>query len=977
MSWILASATLLLVTFVGMFWFFQKERQNLLNQKAELARFSLVANKTDNAVLVLNHEGIITWVNEGFTRLSGYTLSDAADKAPGTILLGPLQSAKAVHQIRNGLTSRKHFTVEMLCSHKNGHRYWLSMGFTPVYEHERITGFVAVGADVTGRKRSEEELVRVHRRNELLLSAAGDGIFGLDLQGSISFVNPAAARLTGWDAAELAGKPASTILHQLKMQRVPTSHNEQFLAATFQDGSIQIGETDLFRRKDGVTFPVEYTSTSIREGNNLLGAVVVFRDITDRRRTEGMRVRQTRQAALRADVGFALAVSDTLPNVLQKSAHAFVKHLEAACARVWTVNTEDDVLELQSSAGLPPLKGELHHRIPIGRHEVGRIAREKVPHTIYDLFGDPQAGDRDWMKREKLQSFAGFPLLVENRLVGVIGVYFHGPLPEDALELLGSIADSIGQGIVRKRSEDKVTEQAALLDKSQDAIIVLDLANRVTYWNKSAEGLYGWTAKDVAGKKIDQLIFRDASQFDRVKKELLEKAEWKGEFCQVTRGDEPVIVESHWTLIQDDIGKPKSILLVNTNVSEKKQIEAQFLRTQRMESIGTLAGGIAHDLNNVLAPILMSVEILKQKFTDDQSRRMLSIVESSAKRGADMVKQVLTFARGVDGERVLLQSKHLIKEVAKITQETFPKTIQIRTNIAENLWPVMGDATQLHQVLVNLAVNARDAMLNGGVLTLSAENTSVQLPEDVLESGASRVPAGLHNGNGALIASPTPGFYVLVRVSDTGTGIPPEVLDKIFEPFFTTKETGKGTGLGLATVLGIVKSHGGFVQVQTEVNKGTTFLIYLPALENAQAQAPDGEQTRLRGGHGELILAVDDEVSVLSMTKEMLETHGYRVITANDGPEAVAAFSAHRSEIKGVLTDMLMPFMDGPATIRVLKKLDPDVRVIAASGLMDNEKVKDATGMDNIAFLMKPFTAEKLLNTVHCLLHGGNGNGLS
>src|SRR6185503_170524 len=394
-----------------------------------------------------------------------------------------------------------------------------------------------------------------------------------------------------------------------------------------------------------------------------------------------------------------------------------------------------------------------------------------------------------------------------------------------------AIVDSVGQGIVRKRIEDKVAEQAALLDKSQDAIVVIDLNHRVTYWNKSAERLYGWPAKDATGKKVDDLIFRDASHFDRVKREVLEKSEWKGEFCQVTRGDEPVVVESHWTLIQDDIGKPKSILLVNTDVSEKKKIEAQFLRTQRMESIGTLAGGIAHDLNNVLAPILMSVEIMKQKFTDDQSRRMLSIVESSAKRGADMVKQVLTFARGVDGERVLLQSRHLIKEVAKITNETFPKTMQIRTNIAENLWPIMGDATQLHQVLVNLAVNARDAMPNGGVITLSAENTSVEASSHPEKNG-----------------SPKPGFYVLVKVTDTGTGIPSHILDKIFEPFFTTKEMGKGTGLGLATVLGIVKSHNGFVQVQTEVNKGTTFLIYLPALENAQAQGTEGEQSGVPTG---------------------------------------------------------------------------------------------------------------------------------
>ena len=409
-------------------------------------------------------------------------------------------------------------------------------------------------------------------------------------------------------------------------------------------------------------------------------------------------------------------------------------------------------------------------------------------------------------------------------------------------------------------------------------------------------------------------------------------------------------VESRWNLVTDESGKPRCILIVNTDVSDRKKIEAQFLRTQRMESIGTLAGGIAHDLNNVLSPIMLSVEVLKSKLGDPQSTRMLAIVESSVRRGADMVKQVLTFARGVEGERVLMQPRHLLKDVAKIVGDTFPKSIQFKSEIPEALWPVTGDATQLHQVVVNLAVNARDAMPDGGTLTISAENY-------VLETEIE------HQG-----ATILPGFFVLLRISDTGSGIAPDVLEKIFEPFFTTKEPGKGTGLGLSTVLGIVKSHGGFVLVQTELNRGTTFFVYLPAQEGAQVVLVENEQGSLPMGQGELLLAVDDEVSVLAMTKETLETYGYRVVTARDGTEAVAVFTAHRDEIKGVLTDMLMPHMDGPTTIRVLKRIDPSIRIIAASGLMDGEKVKDATGMERIAFLMKPYTAEKLLTTVHRVL---------
>jgi CheY-like chemotaxis protein len=346
----------------------------------------------------------------------------------------------------------------------------------------------------------------------------------------------------------------------------------------------------------------------------------------------------------------------------------------------------------------------------------------------------------------------------------------------------------------------------------------------------------------------------------------------------------------------------------------------------------------------------MSVEVLRGKITDDAGRRMLAVMEGSAKRGAEMVKQVLTFARGVRGDRVLLHSQHLLRDVVKIIGETLPKTIQLRTEIADGLWPVTGDATQLQQVLVNLAVNARDAMPNGGTLTVQAEN-------HVLESEVEQ--------QGNLIL---PGFFVVWSVSDTGTGIAPEVAGKIFEPFFTTKEPGQGTGLGLSTALGIVKSHGGFLRVETEVGRGTKFLLYLPAQEGMEALPAEAETHDLPSGNGELILAVDDEAAVLTMTKETLEAFGYRVITARDGAEAVAAYTSHRDEIRGVLTDMLMPHMDGPATIRVLKQIDPSVRIIAASGVMDGERVKDATGLEKVAFLMKPFTAEKLLTTVQRVL---------
>jgi len=911
----------------------------------------MVTNKTDHAVFLTSSEGIIEWVNEGFTRVSGHSPGDARAKQPSALLLGTLQNLNVAQKFRDGMASQRMFTVEMLCSHRRGHRYWLSVSMTPVFSEQQVlTGFIGVGMDITARRRAEDEVARIGKRSELLLNAAGDGIFGLDIQGAITFVNNAAARLTGWPAGELIGKPVSTILQQIRIHRTTATQDDLFTGAAFIDGTVQIGDTDEFKARDGTAFPVEYTSTPVVEGSNLIGSVVVFRDVTDRRESEALRTKQARQAALRTDVAFGLTNGDSLRDFLHRGMQCVVKHLDGAFARVWTLNVIEDSLELQASAGVYTHLNGPHSRIPVGTLKVGKIAKERMPAVSHNLVTDPDIIDKDWVVRERMVAFIGFPLFVEGRLVGVMAVFSRNKLPADATELMGCVADTVSQGIVRKQAEEKLIEQAALLDKSQDAIVVLDLSSRCTYWNKSAERLYGWELQGEAGQGKCRLDFCEHGYYEQARASTLQHGEWHDDACQIRRGSEVLTLESRWNLVTDESGKARSIMIVNTDVSDRKKIEDQFLRTQRMESIGTLAGGIAHDLNNVLSPIMLSVEVLKSKLEDPQSVRMLAIVESSAQRGAEMVKQVLTFARGVEGERVLMQPRHLLKDVVKIVGETFQKSIQFKSEIPESLWPVNGDSTQLHQVLVNLAVNARDAMPEGGTLTISAEN-------HVLESELEY--------QGLVIQ---PGFFVVLRVSDTGSGIAPDVLGKIFDPFFTTKEPGKGTGLGLSTVMGIVKSHGGFMQVQTELGKGTSCCVYLPAQKGAQVALAESRPDCLPMGQGELLLAVDDEVSVLTMTKETLETYGYRVVTARDGAEAVAIFTANRDEIKGVLTDMLMPHMDGPATIRVLKRIDPSIRIIAASGLMDGEKVKDATGLERIAFLMKPYTAEKLLTTVHRVL---------
>jgi two-component system cell cycle sensor histidine kinase/response regulator CckA len=383
-----------------------------------------------------------------------------------------------------------------------------------------------------------------------------------------------------------------------------------------------------------------------------------------------------------------------------------------------------------------------------------------------------------------------------------------------------------------------------------------------------------------------------------------------------------------------------------SDITEKKRLEAQFLRAQRMESIGTLASGIAHDLNNILAPIIMAADVLQQNPKDKFERDMLATIDLAAKRGADIVKQVLTFARGIGGQRALLQPRHLIKEIVKIAEETFPRDIGVRSNVARNLWTVTGDATQLHQVLLNLAVNARDAMPNGGTLWVTAENIIID------ESQAVPSPEA------------KPGPHVVFQVQDTGTGIPAENLEKIFDPFFTTKPQGKGTGLGLSTVMGIIKSHGGFIQVWSEPDKGSLFKVYLPATGATITKRAEVEASPLPCGHGELILVVDDEAAVRNVTLNTLRRHGYEVLVASHGKEAVALFAQHLGRVQLVLTDIMMPVMDGYALAKALRELAPDVRIIASSGLVQDDDMALLAAREFAQFLNKPYTAEELLTVI-------------
>ncbi len=405
--------------------------------------------------------------------------------------------------------------------------------------------------------------------------------------------------------------------------------------------------------------------------------------------------------------------------------------------------------------------------------------------------------------------------------------------------------------------------------------------------------------------------------------------------------------------VRNEAGEVYRMVGTAQDITERKIMEQQFLRAQRMDGIGALASGIAHDLNNVLAPILMSVELLESQLVEPRALAILEMIGSSARRGADMVTQVLSFARGTETGRSRLLITSVVSDLIKVIRETFPKNIRITATPEQNIWPVDADPTQLHQVLLNLCVNARDAMPDGGTIHIGLSNTTTA-------------------GNDAtLIPGARAGRHVRIDVEDTGTGMPQELVDRIFDPFFTTKEVGKGTGLGLSSVQAIVTGHDGFIEVSSEPGKGSRFRVYFPAsLESPAEPMPEDHLAYLRG-HGETVLVVDDEASICEIANQTLEAFGYNVLVAGDGSEALALFAARQGRIDFVVTDMTMPVMNGPTLIRELKKLEPGVRIIGTSGVVGSSLVAESRKEGMLTFLPKPYTAPALLKALQDVLTTG------
>ncbi|GET37080.1 hybrid sensor histidine kinase/response regulator [Microseira wollei] len=763
-------------------------------------------------------------------------------------------------------------------------------------------------------QQAEAEMRNITAENLKLarvVAAVSDGVIVTDPNqpdNPIIYANPAFSRITGYLPEEIIGRNCR-FLQGVGTDRKVVSRIKRAVAKRQE-----LQATLLNYRKDGQPFWNEVKISPVfSEKGDLLYFVGIQTDITARKIAEEQ---------MRSTQIFLNSIVENIPHAI------FVK--DAKKLKYVSIN----------KAGA--------EMIGFDKEEIiGQSDYDFLTPELADLF---TAKDREVLSNKKVVDIPEEPIPTKKKEIK----FLHTkkiPILEKAGKpqyLLG-IAEDITD---RKSAQEQIREQATLLDKSQDAILVLDTQDCIRFCNESAQGLYGCKKSEIVGCS-SEVLFKHSPEIQQARQTVFATGEWHGELRQVTKNGKEIVVESRWTLVRDEEDKPKSILIVNTDITEKKQLEVQFQRAQRLESLGTLAGGMAHDLNNILTPILTSVQILEMVVTDERSQRLLNLLENNVKRGANLIKQVLSFARGTEGEREVIQIFDLIEEVAKIVKETFPKSIDLfAPRPITELWPICGDATQLHQVLINLCVNARDAMPNGGTLNISAENITIDSHYTKMNIDAKV------------------GRYVVIDVADTGCGIPPEIIDRIFEPFFTTKEIGKGSGLGLSTVMGIIKGHGGFINAYSEVGKGTRFKIYLPALENREIKSSNSAGKILEG-NGELILVVDDEVAICDVTKASLEAYNYTAITANDGLDAIALYADQKDDISAAIVDMMMPSMDGLTTIRTLQKINPQVKVIASSGLLSNVMSTELANIGVSNFLSKPYTAEQLLKTLHQVIANG------
>lgn len=859
-------------------------------------RLRVTLDQMPDGIVFLDRDWRLTFLNRAAVTVSGVT---AADAESGTVWdhFPEIVDNEVGELYRRVMEKGDPETIRFF-SDRFG--VWLEISAAPTDD-----GIAVILRDVTGDQRRREQIADYTRELERqagLIEATSDAMIVCTHEGIVESWNAGAENLYGWSRDDAVGRH----LPDLVGDEVPTDLIRSMRVEGRWSGELST------RHRDGRTLVVESRLQTLPDESGEPGRVIrVDVDVTDQ------------FAARRAARALEVRLQTTL-NQIRDGVIFF--------DRDWRITFVNDSAE----------------------RVMQRPRTETLGGVLWELY--PDLGETEFG--------TAYRRTMEDRVVASARGYYPEldtwfdltsyPTEEGVMAYLQDVSEREAVRVELEEQNRRLGLQRRLLDAARDAMLVRDLDHVITYWNKAAEDLYGWTAEEVVGRSVVHVVYTDATAYQEAHEHVLRDGYWTGELRQIRRDGTPLIVDCRWQLVADDDGTPTGVFAVNSDVTETRRRQEQSIRVQRMESLGTLAGGIAHDLNNVLTPILMSVQLLRTGETDRARQSLLDTMDAGVKRGADMIRQVLSFARGIEGERAVLRVEELIDELVAFCRDALPKSVVADARVDDDLWPVVGDRTQLLQVLMNFVTNARDAMPDGGTITVRAHN--VVLAEEYR----------------AVTTLAPPGRYVAIDVEDHGIGMDADTMSKLFEPFFTTKPQGEGTGLGLPTSMAIARSHGGYIHVYSEPGRGSRFQLHLPASDAAPSPTtPEQPALETPRGNGERVLVVDDEAAIRQIVRQTLAAHGYVTVEASNGREAIEVVESGRERIDLVLTDMMMPVMDGAETARYLLEHHPDIPVVAASGLNANGGVTRVNELGISHFIAKPFTTDALLRTLREALNGG------
>jgi PAS domain S-box-containing protein len=832
--------------------------------------------------------------------------------------------------------------------------------------------------DITERKISEEALRRSERRMGQIIEFLPDAVFVIDTQGKVTAWNRVMESLTGIKASNMLGKGdyayavpfygrPRPVLIDLAIQ-----HDEE-IAGTYEnfrkEGNRLVSEKYLpdFRGR-GPTWLWNTASPLYDPKGRIVGAIESIRDITVRKRAELALKRRLDYERAAADCMRLLVESRDRDEQLQKVVEALCRAVGAS--RVYIFRNEESstsglcmtqVHEAVSGGITPQIHNPHLQHLPYseGAPSLLPVLQARKPFVyIVDQLDGPE---RSILEEQSIRSILILPIFSGPVLWGFIGFddcetaqRWH----EDDIKLLQVVADGIGAAVLRERSEKALRESEekyrTILESIEEGYFEVDIAGHLTFFNEAACRLVGYSQDELMGMNNRRLTDEEnAKKIYRTFNEIYRTGvPAKGFDWEIVRKDGTKrSIESSVSLIRDDSAQPRGFRGVIRDITERKELETQLRQAQKMEAIGTLAGGIAHDFNNLLQAISGYTQLLLWgKSGNDPGTHELKEIERAAGRAASLIRQLLAFSRKVEGERRSVNLNQEIMDIEKVLRRTIPKMIDIEISLSQDLLTVQADPIQMEQILLNLGSNAADAMPEGGKLILETGNVS--LDEEYCRNHLGAVP----------------GEYVLLKVTDTGHGMDQKTLQHIFEPFFTTKEIGKGTGLGLASVYGIVKSHGGYIMCYSEKGHGTTFNIYLPAIADwsGEAQKP-ADRVPPQGG-SETILVVDDESAIREFAKQILQRFGYQVLLARSGEEALEIYKGRKDDIGLVLLDLGMPGIGGYTCLRELLKIDPSSQVMIASGYAIDNRMKGILQSGAAGYIGKPYQFRELLVKVRAVL---------